>query len=53
MAHQQGIEEHLVGVLEPAQEDIALGVVRELAECLQAPGDLLVEGGDDRGQEAV
>ena len=46
--HQQGVEEHLVGVLEPAQEHVAFEVVRELAHGLQAARDLLLEGGDDR-----
>ncbi len=51
--HQQGVEEHLVGVLEPAQEHVAFEVVRELAHGLQAARGLFLEGGDHRGQEAM
>src|SRR5215211_7316051 len=53
MAHQQRIEEHLVGVLQTSEEEIALEVVRELAKGLQSACRLLVESSDARRQKAM
>jgi hypothetical protein len=53
VAHEQRVEEHLVGLLEPAQKDIAFIVVGQLTEGLQAARDLLVEGSDHRREKAV
>src|SRR4051812_14483952 len=53
VAYEQGVEQHLVGVLQSAQEDIALEIGSELAHRLEATRGLLVEGGDHRRQETV
>ena len=54
IAHQQGIEQDLVAVLQPAQEHVAREIaLRQLAQRPQPAADLLVEAGDVRRQQAV
>ena len=50
---QQRIEQRLVGVLQAAQEQIALELGLECAHPLQGAGDLLVQAADMGRQEAM
>ena len=53
VARQQRVEQRLVGVLQVAQEGVALEIGGEAAQRLQPARDLLVERGDVRRQQAV
>ena len=53
IAHQQGIEQHLIAVLQPAQEHIPREIIRQLAQRQQPAADLILEACDVRRQQAV
>ena len=53
VACQQRVEHRFVGVLQLAEERIALEIGGEAAQRLQPPRHLLVERGDPRRQQAV
>src|SRR5580700_10858973 len=47
---QQRVEQRLVGILQPAQEDVFLHIAAELAKGVEPALDLVVERGDVRRQ---
>ena len=47
------VEQRLVGILQGAQEEIALEIGLEFAQALQPALDLFVEGADMRRQQAM
>src|SRR6202007_820289 len=53
VARYQRIKQRLIGILQPAQENIAIEVAVESAQRLEPPRELRVEGSDMRRQEAV
>src|SRR5262249_12234937 len=53
VAHEERVEERLVGVLQLAQEGVALEIGLEAAQYLEPARHLLVERADMRRQEAV
>ena len=53
VAGQQRVEQRLVGVLQSAQENVALQIAAEPAKGVEPAFDLVVEFGDMRRQEPV
>jgi len=53
VAGQQRVEQCLVGILQAAQEDVALQIAGEAAKGIVPAFDLVIELGDMRRQQAV
>ena len=53
VVHQQRVEQRLVGVLQIAQEGVALEIGVESTQRLQPARDLLVQGADVRRQQPM